>query len=302
MVEHINYPPAEILSPSYSKPDYELILLWLLNNNETCTWSDLIKIIKKSTLSNYLTKLKVKDFIVKSKFNQYRITSEGKEHYYALSKEKSDTKKLNFPPKIILNRRIYADLILWMVYNNTSCKWSNFTDSPLSINQSSLSKAIRKLIDNDFITKSDKVYQITYFGKEEYADILSNYNLDQQYILEEESRRITKLTKKALSFFAKNQITNQKIRYRFLQNILKLPYDRVKQNLDQEEDFWKILLFLALNHPTSHSDLISVANFAKKYNIEKVILDFHILQIVKKQIYPTKFFRLQLTEEKCAYF
>jgi len=34
MVESINYPPSEILQPSYGKPDYELIILWLLSNNE----------------------------------------------------------------------------------------------------------------------------------------------------------------------------------------------------------------------------------------------------------------------------
>jgi tetratricopeptide (TPR) repeat protein len=302
MAESINYPPSEILQPSYGKPDYELIILWLLNNNEICTWTDLIKIIKKSTLSNYLTKLKTKNFIVKSQFNQYCITPTGKEKFYELSEEKSYKKKLNFPPKVILNRRIYEDLVLWMVYNNNSCKWANFIDRPLSINQSSLSKAIRRLIDNQYISKSDKEYQITYLGKEEYANILSNYNLDKQSILEEESRRIAKLTKKALTFFEEYQITDNDIRFRFLHNVIKLPYERVKQNLEDEEDFWKILLFLALNHPTFHSDLISTENFAIKYNIEKVFLDFHILQIVEKNIYPTKFFKLQVDDEKSAYF
>ena len=302
MIETINYPPSEILQPSYGKPDYELIILWLLSNNEICTWTDLIKIIKKSTLSNYLTKLKNKNFIVKSKFNQYSITSSGKEKYYQLSEEKSYKKKLNFPPKIILNKRIYDDLVLWMVYNNNSCRWANFTDNPLSINQSSLSKAIRRLIDNQFISKNDKVYQITYIGKEEYAKILGKYNLDQQSILEEESRRISKLTKKALAFFTEYQITDNDIRFRFLHNVIKLPYDRVKQNLEDEEDFWKILLFLALNHPTNHSELISTENFAIKYNIEKIFLDFHVLQIVEKNFFHVKFFKIQVDDEKSAYF
>ncbi|MHA1561961.1 MAG: hypothetical protein ACTSPA_07515 [Promethearchaeota archaeon] len=302
MTERINYPPSEILQPSYGKPDYELIILWFLNNNEICTWTDLIKIIKKSTLSNYLSKLKTKNFIVKSQFNQYSITPTGKEKFYELSEDKSYKRKQNFPPKIILNKRIYDDLVLWMVYNNNSCRWANFTDRPLSINQSSLSKAIRRLIDNQYISKNDKEYQITYLGKEEYAKILGKYNLDKQSILEEESRRITKLTKKALTFFAEYQITDNDIRFRFLHNVIKLPYDRVKQNLEKEEDFWKILLFLALNHPTCHSDLISTENFAIKYNIEKVFLDFHVLQIVEKNIYPTKFFKLQVDDEKCAYF
>jgi tetratricopeptide (TPR) repeat protein len=300
MTDHINYPPDEILHPSYGKPDYSLIILWLLKNNETCTWSDLIKIIKKSTLSNYLSKLKTKNFIEKAQFNQYCITLKGKEQFHAISKEKSDTNKINIPPKIILTKRIYDDLVLWMVYNNNSCKWADFTGSPLSINQSSLSKTIRRLIENQYIEKIDKVYQITYFGKEEYADVLTKYNLDQQYILEEESRRITKLTKNALAFFAKHHISDNKVKFHFLQNILKLPYDRVEQSLNRE-DFWKILLFLALNHPTRQATLITTANFALKYNIEQVILDFHILQIVKKKIYPTKFFQLG-SDGKSTYF
>ena len=297
----IIHPPEEILYPSFGKRDYQLILLWLLENNDVCTWAELSRDVNKSTLSIYLARLKAKGFIVKSRYNQYRITPAGKEKFYALSQEKTYDNKLNIPPNIMLTRHIYDDLILWMVYNNNSCRWANFIDKPLAINQSSLSKAIRRLVDKQFISKTDKVYQITYLGKEEYADILRNYHLGLQYILEEESRRITKLTDSALAFFEKYHIPDPTIRFRFLQNLLKLPYDPVAQQLDQEE-FWKILLFLALNHPTHHSELISAATFAQKYSIDKVILDYHILQIVKKQIYPTKFFQLPISEEKIAFF
>lgn len=303
MATPINYPPDQILHPSHGgKPDYSLIILWLLHNNEICSWADLSKDINKSTLSNYLSRLKAKGFIIKSKYNQYSILEKGKEAFNKLSQDKSYENKLNFPPKIILNKRIYDDLVLWMVYNNNSCKWANFMEKPLAINQSSLSKAIRRLIDQQFIEKNDKVYQITYFGKEEYAAMLSNYHLDKHYLLDQESHRIAQLTQKALAFFSEYQISDHTIRFRFLQNLLKLPYDRVKQNLDQEEDFHKIVLFLALNHPSNHSGLISTADFAKKYHIKKVILDFHIQQIVEKQIYPTKFFQLRMPYEKSAYF
>lgn len=297
----IIHPPEEILYPSFGKRDYQLILLWLLENNNVCTWADLSRDINKSTLSIYLARLKANNFIVKSQYNQYCITPAGKEKFYALSQEKTYDNKLNTPPEILMTRHIYDDIILWMVYNNNSCRWADFIDRPLAINQSSLSKAIRRLMDKQYISKTDKIYQITYLGKEEYADVLRNYNLNLQYILEEESRRITKLTKKALTFFKKYNISDHTVHFRFLQNLLKLSYDPVKLQLDQEE-YWKILLFLALNHPANHSVLISPANFAQKYAIDKVILDYHILQIVKKQIFLTKFFQLPLSEGKMAYF
>ncbi|MHA1745349.1 MAG: hypothetical protein ACTSWW_05080 [Promethearchaeota archaeon] len=303
---NINYPPDELLHPRYGKRDYILIILWLLENNEVCTWSELSRDINKSTLSIYLNRLKAKNFIEKSQYNQYQITLAGKEEFYELSSNKiMDGNKLNFPPQIMLNRHIYDDIILWMVYNNNSCRWADLIDRPLAINQSSLSKAIRRLLDKQFIEKNDKRYQITFLGKEEYADILRNYNLDLRYKLKEESRRIARLTKKALAFLIQFQcqIVDSEVKFRFLRNLLILPYDRVEQQLDQE-DFWKILLFLAINHPGNHAALISAEAFAQEYEIDKVILDFHVLQIVKKQIYPTKFFQLSLSlfGDKIAYF
>ena len=302
MVEQLNFPPSAILQPIYGKPNYELILLWLLNNNDGCSWTDMVKIVKKSTLSNHLTRLRNRECVEKSQFNQYFITSKGKERFYELSKEESPLKKVNYPPKILLQKRNYTDMIIWMVFNNRSCKWVDFTSNPLSINQSSLSKSIRGLINKDFIEKKDKTYQITFLGKDFYSQILKKYNLDQQSILEEESRRINAITEKASSFFSKHNITDNTLRFYFLQYVINLSYDRVRQNLDNQDDFWKILLFLALNHPSRHFDLITAEQFAMSYEIKKVILDFHIMQIVDKKIFPTKFFQLQVDDEKSAYF
>ena len=175
--DSVNYPPAEIVEPTFGKPNYELIILWLLNNNEECTWADFSKVIKKTTLSKYLNKLKTQNHISKSKFNQYRITSKGREKYFELSQDKGG-KKLNYPPKIILRKRVYDDLILWMLFNNMSCQWRDFIDTPLSINQSSLSRTLHIMMNKDYIVKKDKDYQITFFGKEEYAQMLRDYDLD----------------------------------------------------------------------------------------------------------------------------
>ena len=154
----INYPPEEIANPLFGKPDFELIILWMLNNNETCSWADLKAIIKPSTLSLYLKKLQGKNY-VESSYNEYRITSTGSDRFYELSQLKSRKRKVNYPPLQMLHSgRNYEDWILWMAYNNNYLQWSDFLKEPVSINQSSLSKALNNLTtsEHEFIHKCQK--------------------------------------------------------------------------------------------------------------------------------------------------
>ena len=289
----INFPPEEVIKPIFGKKDFELIILWMVNNNEVCTWSNLKELVKPSTLSIYLKNLKEKEFIVKKEFNQYSITSKGKDRFYDISQAKKTKRKLNFPPDVILWKRNYDHWILWMVYNNSYCKWADFLHQPLSINNSSLSKNMNILLEDGFVKKENKEYRITQLGKSEYSNMLREYDLDRQSILEEESKRIQDITKKTLKFFKKFRITEEEIRFRFLNNLLRLPYEKVKSNLDSEEDFHKILLFLSINHPTQYPSSISTEKFALKYKIELVTLEYYLHQIIDKHIYPTKFFKLK---------
>ena len=57
MPSPINFPPEEVIKPIFGKKDFELIILWMLNNNEVCTWANLKKLVKPSTLSIYLKNL-----------------------------------------------------------------------------------------------------------------------------------------------------------------------------------------------------------------------------------------------------
>ncbi len=285
-------------------PNYEYIILWMLNNNEVCTWSNLQvnKIVSRSTLSIYLKKLINKGYIERSEFNQYRITPKGKIKYYDLSLYRKTKRRLSYPPKAILARRNYDHWILWMVYNNNFLKWSDFLDetTPVFINQSSLSKNLNELMEKGFVRKETKEYRITQAGKSEYSSMLSHYHLDRQSILEEESKRIKEITKKTIKFFEKFKIKDDEIRYRFLNNVLKLPFTVLK-SMDNEDDYNKIMLFLSLNHPNQYPDYISLETFAKKYYIEQVILNFHILHIVDKNKYPVKFFKLDVVPDKTYY-
>ncbi|UCD02248.1 MAG: hypothetical protein JSV23_04305 [Promethearchaeota archaeon] len=302
MSRSINYPPKEILEPIFGKPDYELIILWILSNNDVCTWADLKEKVKHSTLSIYLNKLKDKGYIDKSKYNEYHITTKGKDRFYELSQAKGKKRKLSYPPDAILRRRNYDHWILWMVYNNNYCKWSNFLNEPLRINQSSLSKNINLLMEKQFVRKEEKKYTITRLGKTEYSNMLRLYDLDRQSILEEEGKRIKELTKKTINFFAKFDITDNEIKFRFLNNVLKLPFEKVESSLDSEEDFNKILLFLAMNHPNQYPNNISPEEFSQNYDIKPVKLDFIILRIVEENIFPIKFFKLEVDKDKNYYF
>jgi len=296
-----NYPPDEILDPTMGRPNYEYIILWILSNNDLSTWSDLKEKVNRSTLSIYLNRLKRDGFIVKSGFNQYRITSAGKTRFYELGMAKRG-RKLSYPPHAILNRRNYDHWILWVVYNNNYCKWADFLEDPIKINQSSLSKNLNDLIDKKLVRKEEKKYKITQSGKLEYSKMLRFYDLDRQSILEEESKRIAELTQKTLKFFEIYDISIRDIQFRFLYNVLQLDYSQIKNVLRSEEDFHKIILFLSINHPNEYPDYISTDTFSEKYEIKKTTLDYYIDKIVENQIFPIKFFKLEVLPDKFYYF
>jgi len=298
----INYPPKELLKPTFGKRNFELIILWMLYNNEFCTWASLQSKISKSTLQVYLKKLMKKGFIIKTAYNEYRITPEGRDKYYELSEFKREKRRLNYPPKVILRKRNYDHWILWMVFNNNYCKWADFLQEPLSINQSSLSINMNSLINDGFIIKEEKKYTITRPGKAEYSEILKYYDLDRQTILEEERKRIRGITKKTISFFENYQIKDRDLKFRYLNNVLKLPYEKVESTLENEEEFNKVLLFLSINHPDEFPHYISPREFSQKYDINQVKLNFLILRIVDENIYPIKFFKLKIGKDKYYYF
>ena len=297
-----NYPPEEIIKPIFGKPNYEFIILWILNNNDVCTWGNLKEKITHSTLSNYLSRLKDKGYVEKSMYNQYKITLKGKDRYYELSEVKQKIRRLSYPPNAILRRRNYDHWVLWMLANNNFCNWSDFSESPLSINQSSLSKKLNSLLDKEFVRKEKKEYRITRLGKTEYSNVLRLYDLDRQSVLEEESKRIKEITKSTNSFFNEYAIEEKDVKFRFLNNKLKLPYEKVKSTLDSEEDYDKVLLYLALNHPNRFPHYTSPEEFSERYNIKLIKLNFVILRIVDDNIFPVKFFKLELIDGKTYFF
>ena len=303
----INYPPEKVYSPSkLKKPNYDHIILWMLYNNDICKWVDFRQEpieIPTGTLSRHLETLKRKGFVENFTRGYYRITSEGKKKFNELSTAKKKARKLNYPPTIILKSgRNYSHWILWMIYNNNYCKRSDFLEKPLSINQSSLSKNLSLLIEKGFATKEDGKYIITQAGKSEYSRMLKNYDLDRQTILEEEGKRIEEITNKTIEFFDSFKIKDKDIQFRFLNNILRLDYEKVKPILKDEEVFHKILLFLSINHPDQYPSFISSEDFSKIYKIKKTTLDYYIDEILEGKIYPLRFFKLTHPSGERYYF
>ena len=303
----VNYPPEKIFrSSKLKKPDYDHIILWMLNNNDICKWADFHQEpvdIPTGTLSRHLDKLKRKGFVENFTRGHYRITSEGKKKFLELSSVKKKERTLNYPPKIILKSgRNYSHWILWMVYNNNYCKRSDFLEDPLSINQSSLSKTLTLLIEKGFIIKEDGRYLITRVGKSAYSGMLQDYDLDRQTILEEEGKRIEEITRRTINFFEKYDIQEEDIQFRFLNYVLRLDYEKVKSILKDEEIFHKILLFLSINHPDQYPRYISSKEFSEIYKIKKTTLDFFIEEISEGKIYPIRFFKLRKSLDEQYYF
>ena len=306
-MEKVNYPSAEIINPSKLKrKNYDHIILWMLANNESCEWSHFEQkplAIPISTISRHLTKLILKGYIEKFNRGQYKITPEGKKKFQELSRERSKERKLSFPPELILKRGSnYSHWIIWMVYNNGFCKRSDFLEEPFAINQSSLSKSLSSLIQKGFIIKENKRYLITQSGKSEYSRILQNYDLDRQTILEEERKRIDDITTKTSQFFTNFNITDDRVKFRFLNKVLKLDYLKVNAILKDEEDFYKILLFISINHPDFYPDYLSLEDFSRFYEIKKRVLEFWVNEIVETDLYNLKFFKLEISKDKYYYF
>ena len=302
----VNYPPEEIYkAPKFGKKNFENIILWMLSNNEECQWSDFTQEplgFSTSTLSKYFNILKDRGYVDNFSRGHYKITSEGRMRFHEISRARKKERKLNYPPDVIKRKRNYDHWILWMVYNNGYCKWSDFLAEPLSINQSSLSKNMNRLLEKGFVAKVNKEYKITRSGKVKYSRMIQKYDLDRQSILDEESKRIEEITKKTISFFEKYNIEKEDIQFRYLHNVLRLDYARVKAMLTEEEDFDKILLYLSMNHPNQYPDSISVEEFSKTYGIKESKLKYYIDEIVENQIFPIKFFKLALSPDEYYYF
>ena len=297
------YPPEGIITPS---KNIEYTILWMLNNNEQCGWADFLSDpikIGQSSLSKYLSLLLANGFVQKEGRGVYKITPEGRQHYSVIQKKDKLENNLNYPPEKIRDKRNYEDSILWMLYNNHHCKWSDFqgdTDK-LFINQSSLSKSLKILANKGLIENNNHEYQITNKGELQYLEMLKKYDLDRQSILNEEIKRVEVVTEKVAEFFNEYDIDDDGIKYRFLNMVMKLDYSQFEASVSDEEDIDKILLYLAINHPDQYPKYITPKDFALEYDIKLTTLNFFIDKIVEEKNFAIRFFKLNVGNKYTYY-
>ncbi|MFX1592972.1 MAG: hypothetical protein ACFFCL_09780 [Promethearchaeota archaeon] len=86
---------------------------------------------------------------------------------------------INYPPEKIyspfkLKKPNYDHIILWMLYNNEECKWSDFRQEPIEIPTGTLSRHLDKLKRKDFIENFTRgYYRITSEGKKKFHELSS---------------------------------------------------------------------------------------------------------------------------------
>lgn len=295
----ITYPPSDILNENH-----EYLILWMLNSNEICTWADFLREpieIKQATLSNNLQQLISNQYVEKISRGNYQITSKGREYFQELQDTINGIEK-EYPPKSVLIERDYADIILWMLFHNDYCTWSDFLADPLSINQSSLSKYLNLLLNQDYIQKVNKKYQISELGKNEYYTLIQKYHLDRQSILNEKIKQIDQETTEVNKFFDNWDILDQKLKYYFSNLKILLDYQKIASVLGDEETFNKILLFLTLNHPDRYPAYIDPKEFSERYHIEQRVLEYYLYEIIHNDLFSTHFFEITTMDDQHYYF
>ena len=277
----------------------------MLNNNEECNWSSFLEKpleISLATLSKYMKLLISNGYVEKKSKGIYGATPEGRKRYFDLRFKDSFDRKLRYPPEIILNKRNYDHIILWMLFNNDFCNWVDFLEKPLSINNNSLSKNSNILLEKDLIVVKDQEYRITKSGEEQFNKILKTYRLDYQTVLKEEIEKIEDIKEEVKKFLEKYDIDDSGVELVFLNLINHLEYSRIKSTLQNKENFYKILLFLSMNHPSKYPKSITPESFALNFRIEIATLNYFVRSITEENLYQIKFFKIGDKETGTYYF
>jgi len=93
---------------------------------------------------------------------------------------------INYPPKEIfkepiLGKKNFEHIILWMLYNNDDCEWAWFTDKPLELRLSTLSKYLSLLIGKKYVEKASRGhYKITSEGKKRFLELSKDISKKRQ--------------------------------------------------------------------------------------------------------------------------
>ncbi len=302
----IKYPPKEIFVPSgLEKRDFEYIILWMLNNNDECNWSCFLEeplSFSLATLSKYMNQLISEGYVKKKRKGIYIITNDGQKRFTSKRLSDSYDRKIRYPPQVILNKRNYNHIILWMLFNNEICTRSDFMDKPLLINHHSVTKSLTNLIDKNLIAHENSEYKITELGIVKYNNMLQKYQLDPQTILKEEISNLKELKKRTNDLLDKFQINESEIKIRIIEWMNFFEIDECEKILPSTEDFHKILMYLSFNHPLEYPKYVSLDDFSTKYKIVSATIEYFLEKASHDTLSNSIFFRLRMNEDQEYYF
>ena len=86
---------------------------------------------------------------------------------------------INYPPEEIyktpkFGKKNFEHIILWMLYNNEECQWSDFTEKPLELRLSTLSKYLSLLKGRGYVDNYSRGhYRITSEGQKRFNEVSS---------------------------------------------------------------------------------------------------------------------------------
>ncbi len=225
--------------------------------------------------------------------------------------------RINLPPKEIYNppaleKKNFEHIILWMLYNNEECEWSNFTQKPLELRLSTLSKYLSLLKGKGFAENISRGhYKITSEGRKRYLELSqakekkrtlsyplaiikrrrnydhwilwmvynNNFCKWADFLAEPLSINQSSLSKNINLLLDKGFIEKEEKKYRITRSG-KIEYSRILQEYDLDKQS-------ILEEESKRIEEITVKTikFFNKYNIENKDIQFRLLNNMLKLDY-----------------
>ncbi len=143
-------------------------------------------------------------------------------------------------------------------------------------------------------------YLITNLGEIYLAKRLIDYGLDYGTLMDIEMRKSKNLTNQMKLFFQELKITDDQLKLECITLASILSYEKVHNFLKDESKYYKIILFLAQNHPKFYPKLtISAESFITQYNtLSENVISIHeirlfIEKLIEKNEYGIEFHRIK---------
>jgi len=214
-------------------------------------------------------------------------------------------------PEELLEKNHVDDIILYALGAFGPLQKAEFKE----LNKTTFYKYLNKLIDKGFIfpprrTRRTAIYEITPSGQAELMRRLGNYTFDFYEMIALEKKKIKGQVSQLSSFFEKYKINDDFIKIEFLSLYNTLVRDK-SLSIFSIEQFNKLLLYLVLNDMkffTKIDNVLSIDKFIEAYDLDttksitKTDIQMIIQEVVDKERYGIKIFKVPLKEETFIFF